>query len=186
MKRIFLAGALVIFCIAGMAQDTLPEIREKKERPSKPPLSERIYFGGGLGLSFGAYTMIAVYPMIGYKFTPKLSGGLELGYEYISDKRYSQTYNTSNYGGSLFTRYRLSPSLFLHAEYAMYNYEFYYIDMTTSREWVPFLFLGAGYATEVAPGIWALASVKFDVLQSRNSPYGEWEPFFNIGVSAGF
>lgn len=187
MKNIIALGTmLVLFSSFLLAQDTIPDEAGQKTVKPKPPLSEKIYFGGGLGLSFGNYTRVAVYPMVGYRFTPKLSGGIELGYEYISDKRFSETYNYSNYGASLFTRYRLIPALFLHAEYAMYNYEFYYYDLSTSREWVPFLFLGAGYAQQLAPGTWAYASVKFDVLQNSKSPYDSWEPFYNVGISVGF
>ncbi|MCB2219023.1 MAG: hypothetical protein KQI35_01420 [Bacteroidetes bacterium] len=162
------------------AQDTL-----QKQKP-KTPLKDKIYFGGSIGVSFGNYSRIAVYPMMGYKITPKLSAGIELGYEYISDNRYTSTYNTSNYGFSLFSRYRFIPQLYLHAEYSMVNYELYYIDQSRTREWVPFLFLGAGFSQQLASGIWAYAQIKFDVLQDENSPYNEWAPFYTFGISVGF
>jgi hypothetical protein len=187
-KAAFLFFICLFIVSAILAQDTIPEetVKPKPEKKQKKSFGEKVYFGGGIGLSFGSYTRIAVYPMMGYKFTPKLSGGIELGYEYISDNRYSSKYNTSNYGASVFTRYRLIPQIFLHAEYAMYNYELYYSDKTSNREWVPFLFLGAGFAQQIAPGTWAYASVKFDVIQNKNSPYKEWAPFWNVGVSVGF
>ncbi len=181
MKKItlFLTITLLVSIMAS-AQDTL-----QKQKP-RIPLKDRIYFGGGVGLSFGNYTRIAAYPMVGYRITPKLSSGIELGYEYISDKRYNSTYNTSNYGFSVFSRYRFIPQLFLHVEYAMYNYELYYIDLSSQRKWVPFLFLGAGYSQQLANGVWAFAQIKFDVLQDKNSPYEAWAPFYNFGVSVGF
>jgi len=173
------------FCV--FAQDTIPESQQPtKQEKQKAPLKDKIYFGGGIGLSIGTYTRIAIYPMIGYKIVPKLSAGLEIGYEYISDNRYDQHYNTSNYGGSVFTRYRVIPQIFLHAEYAMYNYELYYADQTSSREWIPFLFLGGGYSQSIGPRTWAYASVKFDVLQNDNSPYKNWAPFWSVGISHGF
>lgn len=182
MKKVTLMLLLVsMFSAITYAQDTIIEPQKQKA-----PFKDKVYFGGGIGLSFGSYTRIAVYPMMGYKFTPKLSGGIELGYEYISDSRYSQQFNTSNYGASVFTRYRVIPQVFILAEYAMYNYELYYLDLTKSREWVPFLFLGAGFSQQISPGTWAYASVKFDVLQNSNSPYNNWAPFWNLGVSVGF
>jgi hypothetical protein len=196
MKHFFLIClvALMSHSIVAQETDTIPQQQEnpqekeeqKAKKTNKTPLIKKLYFGGGVGISFGNYTRIAVYPMVGYKITPKLSAGIELGYEWISDKRYNETYTTSNYGGSLFARYRIIPALFFHAEYATYNYELYYLDASSERLWVPFLFLGAGFSKRIAPGTTAYAMVKFDVLQNKNSPYKDWDPFFNVGISVGF
>ena len=86
---------------------------------------DKIYYGGNIGLSFGNYTMVAIRPLIAYKVTPKLSAGVRLSYEYVSDKRFNTTYNTSNYGASVFSRYRIIPQIYAHAEYAALNYELY-------------------------------------------------------------
>jgi hypothetical protein len=147
---------------------------------------DKLYFGGGIGLTFGSYTRIAVYPMVGYKFTPKFSGGIEIGYEYIRANQYNSEFTTSNYGGSAFLRYRVIPQLFVHTEYAMYNYELFYVDGSSNRVWVPFLFLGAGFSQQIAPRTFAFAMVKFDVLHNPNSPYSSWSPFWSFGVSYGF
>ena len=189
----------ILFCSAAFAQntkvlDTIPIVDTasvepvKKEKPqkAKKPLKDKIYFGGGVGVSFGSYTRLAVYPMIGYKFTPKLSGGIEVGYEYVSNNNTSPKYETSNYGFSLLARYRLLPPVFIHAEYAMYNYEFYLSDNNTEREWVPFLFLGAGFVKNIGGRSSVYAMVKFDLLQNDKSPYNDWEPWFAVGVSVGF
>ena len=187
MKKISILLFLISMSFCVFAQDTIPEKpQEVKQEKQKTPLKDKIYFGGGIGLSIGTYTRISIYPMIGYKLTNKLSGGIEIGYEYISDNRYSQKYTTSNWGGSIFARYRVIPQLFLQAEYAMYNYDLYYVDLTNSREWVPFLFLGGGYSQNIGGRTWAYASVKFDVLQNSNSPYNNWAPFWSVGVSHGF
>lgn len=181
LKKIALLSLLFLLAISiTQAQDTI-----QKQKP-KTPLKDKIYFGGGIGVSFGNYTRIAVYPMIGYKFTPKLSAGVEVGYEYISDSRYSSTYNTSNYGFSVFSRYRVIPQLYTHVEYSMINYELYYTDQSKSREWVPFLYLGAGYSQQLASGVTAYAQIKFDVLQDEKSPYKDWEPFYTFGISVNF
>ena len=87
-----------------------------------------------MSLTVGSYTRIGLYPMIGYKITPKLSGGLKIGYEYVSDNRYSSNYKTSNYGGSIFARYRVIPRLYAHVEYEQINYELYNFDGTSNRE----------------------------------------------------
>ena len=130
--------------------------------------------------------MIGIYPMVGYKLTPKLSAGVKVAYEYISDKRYASTYTTSNYGASLFARYRVIQPAYLHIEYAALNYELYNPLGESSREWVPFLFAGAGYSQRLGGNAWLNVQILFDVLQSSKSPYNDWEPFYSVGIGVGF
>ena len=173
-------------------QDTIPEVASEpepepaKEKKEKKPRSQKLFFGGAVGLSFGSYTRIAVYPQIGYRITPKLTAGIELGYIYISDTRYNDnTQNYSNYGASIFAQYRILNPVYVHVEYAAYNYQLYYTDGSENREWVNFLFLGAGFIKKVGKSTHVFAQVKFDVLQDENSPYG-WDPLFRVGATVGF
>lgn len=189
MKKTFLLLSILIFLtITIIAQDTIQQPPVEKEKPQKPkpPLKDRIYFGGTVGLTLGNYTRISVHPLVGYKFTPKLSGGLKVIYEYISDNRYSSKYTASNYGGSLFARYRIIPPLYAHVEYAQISYELYNPLGESSRLWVPFLYVGAGYSQRMGGGAWLNFQILFDVLQDSNSPYEQWAPFYSIGVGVGF
>jgi hypothetical protein len=188
MKRIYTILIVLFLGLSIFAQDTIPTNRQQahKQKKTKRPIGQKLYFGGGVGLTFGTYTRIALYPIVGYKITRNLSLGVELGYEYIRDNRYSESIDASNYGASIFARYRIIPQLFVHAEYAIYNYELFYVDLSSERVWVPFLFLGAGFSQQIAPRTFLIASVKFDVLQNPNSPYSNWSPFWNIGISYGF
>ena len=194
MKKVLITLTILLF-MASMSfsqiesdTTTTPQrASEKVKKQKKEPFSfNKIYFGGGVGFSFGSYTRIAVYPMLGYKFTPKLSGGIEVGYEYISDNRYASNYKTSNYGASAFARYRIIPQLYFHVEPAIYNFKYGYNTDDSNREWVKFLFVGGGYSQKIAPNTWAFAQVKFDVLRDSASPYSNWAPFWNVGVSIGF
>lgn len=142
----------------------------------------KIYYGGYLNLSFGSYTVIGIQPLVGYKFTPEFSGGVQLLYEYSSYDNSSY----SNYGGSIFSRYRVIPQLYLHAEFSTINYELYRNYVEGERTWVPFLYLGGGYSQPISKNTWLNAQVLFDVLQNENSPYESWEPFFSIGFGVGF
>lgn len=152
---------------------------------TKPPLRDRIYFGGSVVFSVGGdVTHIGVYPMIGYKLRPKVSVGAELGYEHVSYDNFNQS--ADNYGGSVFTRYRVIPAMYLHAEYQMVNYEVFTSSTTSDREWVPFLLLGGGVGKPVGQRMWAYVEVLFDVLRDNNSPYEDWDPFISVGVSVGF
>lgn len=147
-------------------------------------LRDRVYFGGSVTLSFGDVTRIGVYPMIAYKFTPKLSVGTELGYEYLKYDDIDQSAN--NYGGSVFGRYRIIPQLFAHAEYQMVNYEIFTSPTTSDREWIPYLLFGGGLSSRIGPNTWGYVEVLFDVLNDEHSPYDEGEPIISAGVGVGF
>ncbi len=164
-----------------------PYSRLQKE---KSDFASRLYFGGSFVLSLGSYTSIGIWPLIGYKATPKLSVGLQPGYEYLKyDSYYGGSYETSNYGGRAFARYRIIPQVYAHAEYAAINYE---IEKKMpsghegTRKWVPFLFLGGGLSQQIGGNIYAYIQVLFDVLNDENSPYRSGAPFWSVGIVAGF
>ncbi len=158
-----------------------PPSRYESQQPSK------IYYGGGIGLSFwGDYFRISVEPMVGYKITPKLSGGIKIAYEYINDSRSSLSSTWHNYGGSLLLRYRIIPSVYAHAEYAYMSYQVSVADYTSNRDWVSFLLLGGGYSQQISKNTWAYVQVLFDVIQDEKSPYDTSDPFISVGVSVGF
>jgi len=145
--------------------------------------NDRIYYGGTVTLSFGSTTRIGVFPMLGYKLTPKISGGVEVGYEYLS---YNSNQSSSNYGGGVFGRYRVGRNLYAYGEYRTINYEIFSTSSSSSREWVPALLLGGGYSRSLGGRTSVYAEVLFDVLQDDNSPYKTWEPVVNFGVATGF
>lgn len=150
---------------------------------SKSAPNDRIYYGGTVTLGFGSTTRIGIFPMLGYKLTPKLSGGVEVGYEYVS---YDGGESTHNYGGSVFANYRIGRSLYAHAEYQGVNYEVLSAFDESDREWVPFMLVGGGFYKPISPRTSLYAEVLFDVLQDESSPYDDWEPIVNIGVGVGF
>ena len=152
--------------------------------PPSKPLSERVYYGGSVILSFGDVTRIGIYPMVAYKFTPKLSLGVEAGYEWLKYDNIDQTAN--NYGGSVFGNYRILPALYAHAEYQLINYEIFTSPTTSERDWVPFLLVGGGYSRLMGRNTWAYVEVLFDVLNDDNSPYDDGEPIISVGVGVGF
>lgn len=87
------------------------------------PLKERIFVGGGLGLSFGTITFISVSPIVGYNVSPRLSFGLGPSYQYYRDNRATPDFSTSIYGGSAFGRYFVLENIFLQSEFEVLNLE---------------------------------------------------------------
>lgn len=183
MKKYPLLILFAILYVAASGQDTTNTMQQQQAKSS---LKDKMYYGGYVDVTFGSYTVIGAEPMIGFKLTPKLSAGIKIRYDYVVDKRYAVSQTTSMYGGSIFARYRIIPQLYLHGEYSMYNYELFGLNGESDREWVPFLFVGAGYSKNLGRNVWLNAQVLFDVLQSSNSPYNNWEPFYSVGINVGF
>lgn len=159
---------------------------QSKPEKKKTAVANPVYYGGNIGLSFGSYFRISIMPLVGYKLSPQASVGLKIGYEYIEDKRYEEKLTSSNYGASIFGRYRVIPNIYLHAEFAYYSYKFKISDLESDRTWVPFLYVGGGYIQPIGPNTSLFVEVLVDVLQDANSPYKAWDPVISIGVAAGF
>lgn len=169
---------------AAPAPNAVPDAADAPQPRS--PMRDRLFFGGYINLSLGSYSVIGIEPMAGYRISPKTSAGMKIRYDYIRDARYSQTRTTSNYGGSLFARRRITPKLYAQLEPAAYNYELFYSDGSSEREWVPYVFAGGGYVQPLGQRSWVYAEILFDLLQDSKSPYDDWTPFFSIGAGTGF
>ncbi len=182
---VFALGGFSAYCQYQVPVDTVTVAQQAvaEKQPSKFN-AQRLYFGGYLGASFGRVTSISVAPLVGYKLTEKFSVGTQISYEYFNDRHYD--FDSSNYGFSVFTRYRIVPQLYAHVEYEMMNYELYSAFGKSDREWVPFLFVGGGFSQQISRNMWMNAQLLFDVIQDKDSPYRDWEPFYSIGFGVGF
>lgn len=199
MKHVALFLVVFLFSFAGMAQEldsimaTEPaeetvQQEESENKLPKPKLDKsRIYYGGYMTMNFSKnYSVLGAAPMVAYKLTPKFSVGGQITYEYISDKRYTIEQNGSNYGFSLFSRYRVSPRLYAHTEFELMSYKWFYSDGGDERKWAPMFYVGGGYSQPISKNVWLNAQVLFDVLNHENSPYNDWEPYFSVGIGVGF
>ena len=183
MKHILLAIFFTFssFSIAQATDSVKAEEEMKTEVPQNTPAGpSKWYYGGNIGFSFwNNYTYLGIYPLVGYKITPQFSVGAKIGYSYINYK--DTDFDSHNYGGSIFTRYRIIPQIYLHGEFVYFSY-----DRITGRDWVPFLLLGGGVSQNVGPNVWVFAEVLFDVINDENSPYKSGEPFVSFGAGVGF
>lgn len=211
MKWILIVIGILMVCPDLRSQDTITNVQEPvpeelvepvaptevvtaeevpPAQPQKPAQKaawkKKLYFGGYVNFSLGSYTSIGIEPMVGYKIIPILSVGAKIRYDYIKDNRYSSSYSTSNYGGSLFSRLKLGKRIYLHAEYAGYNYELFNEQGGSGREWIPFFFVGGGLRQPMGKRASLNVQVLFDVLNHADSPYRQWEPFYSVGMSVGF
>ena len=153
----------------------------------------KVYYGGNIGFNFwNDYFYLSVQPLIGYKVSPKFSIGGKIAYSYLNDRRFDPSFNSHNFGGSVFARYRVTPQVYLHSEfvYASFDqitgFDFQKNEWKSDRVWVPFLLLGGGLSQHVGPNVWLFAEVLFDVINDSNSPYKKWDPIVSFGAGVGF
>lgn len=164
--------AVLLFCFSFGAQ-----AQREIDPESKPPLSERLYFGGNLAMQFGTITFVDVSPLVGVMITDKFSGGLGATYQYFDDRRFfgNSTGNRNLYGGRTFLRYNVFPNIFAHTEYEMLNFDLYNRNTAEyRREWVPSFFVGAGYFAPFGNRGGANFTFLYNLLHDNlRSPYNE-------------
>ena len=144
------------------------------DQEAKPPLKERLYFGGNFGMQFGTVTLIDVSPLVGVMITPRFSSGLGITYQYFDDRRFFGG-ETSSYGARVFSRYNVLPNIFAHAEFETINFDNYnFISDSFQRIWSDALFLGGGYFAPFGKSGGANITILYNVLHDNlRSPYGE-------------
>ncbi len=183
MERLIILIALVLGHLSALAQTTPTKPRDTR------PFSDRIWFGGGVGLSFGTVTAIQVDPLVGYKVDQegKFSVGVGGSYWYYQDNRFTPSLTYTGYGYRTFARYRFIPQLYAHTEFLHLNVERYdYTADRVARIWVPHLLVGAGYVQQLGGRSSIYFQVLFDVLQDPNSVYTNQGPILSGGVGIGF
>lgn len=185
-KTFFLQNLLLclLFSVSVFAQYDSTETKPQKNRR---PFKDKIYFGGNLGLQFGNQTYIDVSPLVGYKFNDKFSAGIGVTYIYFKQHfpQYSQyDYETSIYGGRVFSRYFFIENLFAHAEVEVLNMEvFDVIKSDYERKNILSPLIGVGYIQRFgnAGGIYIL--LLYNINDTPDSPYSN--PVVRIGVNIG-
>ncbi|MEM7108297.1 MAG: hypothetical protein AAF519_08730 [Bacteroidota bacterium] len=180
-SRLFLVFFLIITGVTVRAQNS--NLIEERS-----PLRDRIFFGGNLGFAFGDITFIEVAPLVGYRFTDKLSGGVQVQYRYRNDKRFTPDLDATDYGANLFARYNLPAPFFLQAEYEYLNFEFFDIQRDTRRESFSSVLVGGGMAQPLGRRaflvVTALYNLSYDDTESPR-PYDN-PLILRIGINAGF
>jgi len=138
MKKLILIIILILPAANIFAQGA---IKKKHE------LSDKVFFGGGLGMQFGTTTAISISPIVGYKPIENLYFGLKGKYEYYKYSRYN--IGTDIYGGSIFGMYLFYESIAIYGEYEMLSLESEYYNLyqpvNNKRFWLKTPLIGGGY-----------------------------------------
>lgn len=138
--------------------------------------SERVRYGGSLGLSFGSdFTNIVVAPSAVYDFNEYFSAGAGLQMSYINFKN---NFESLIYGASLIGLVNPIEQIQLSAELEQLRVNTTYaIDGFEDDFWNTALFLGAGYQTNNVT-----VGVRYNVLfKESNNVYNEaFMPFVRV------
>ncbi len=181
---------LILLPTLSAAQDS---VQREKSR-----FSDKIFFGGGLGLQFGTLTLIDISPVVGYRITEKFETGLGFTYKYYRFKDYyvdnytgiSYDLKSNIIGGSIFARYHITESIFAHTEYESLRYmydDFYNTGaglMSDKRTAViNSIFVGGGYRQRITQGSYFFIMALWNLNESALSPYSN--PVLRMGVILG-
>lgn len=188
MKRCTLLLIALLLLTAGQAQQLAPKAPAKQRKDTRP-LADRLWFGGGVGLSFGTVTAIQLDPLVGYKVDTdgKFTVGAGASYWYLRDSRFAINNTFEGYGYRPFVRYRFIEQAFAHAEFLHMNVDTYnFFTDRIERIWVPHILVGGGYVQSLGGRSSIFLQVLFDVLQDPNSIYRNQGPIWGGGVGFGF
>jgi hypothetical protein len=178
--------SLALFC---QVEESIPLQGQEKEKLS---FSQRLVFGGDIGLSFGSITYIKLAPIVGYRITDRFTAGL--GPIYIYEKYRDYHLETSTYGGKVAASFTIIKAtnlpkainlgdIALHAENEVVNVEKYdpYLGQFSNRVWIDNLLLGAGITQSLGGKFAVSIFILWDVTQNPYSPYSN--PIFKFGFS---
>ncbi|MCX6296864.1 MAG: hypothetical protein NTX97_12540 [Bacteroidetes bacterium] len=180
MRKLILKIAFLFLCsgsINSFAQDST----KLRKHPLQKNFWDKVFIGGNIGLQFGTVTFADISPLVGYKFTDKISAGLGVTYQYYHYKDRYYDFETNVYGGRIFGRYNFTDYLFGHLEYEYLNLEAF--DFYRRRVDVGSLLAGAGYIQRFGRNSGISAMILYNFTESVYTPYQN--PIIRVGVIVG-
>ena len=150
----------------------------------------KVFAGGDIGVTFGKFNEVRLSPLIGYRFTDKVSAGVKFVYRHSWEKitpQLGEDYylNSDAVGGNIFMQYNPVPEFYVKTEYSYQTYKQSTTQSTSESTAVPFLFLGGGYSKMIKKNLYFNAGIKVDILNNLNSPFDNYTPFFDVGMTVG-
>ena len=157
---------------------------------------DRLFFGGNFGLMFGTVTNIEISPLAGYYITPRLAAGTGIRFEYFRDKGYFDPYQTTIFGGNLFTRYTiiknlgeglkigLNTGIFGQVEYEALSLEKLYFEppyTEPGRFILHSILVGGGIIQPVGRRSAFLVTILYNLNETSRSPYTN--PVVRVGFT---
>ncbi|MEQ1584507.1 MAG: hypothetical protein ABL895_01405 [Cyclobacteriaceae bacterium] len=158
----------------------------------KPAFKDRIFTGGGFGLSFSQqYDYFSLSPIIGYRVTQRLATGLNLIFRYTNYKYVNPAISTNDFGISPFVRFQLYGPLFLHAEYEYLNNEYITYSGASVRQNFSSFMAGGGFFQPIGRHAGFFATVLYNFSYRNPTSPNDYYPYssplvLRAGITAGF
>lgn len=155
---------------------------------SQNKLSDKIYFGGGGGISAGTdFTNISISPQVGYKVTNQYIVGIGVTYQYVKIKSIDKS--LTNYGWSVFNRYNVTQQFFAYGEFERLTFQYFTdapIYEDTDRLGYNSLLLGGGFSNQLGGSAAFSTMVLYNVLYSEGEPGPYRSPWvIRAGIGVG-
>jgi len=186
-----LAVALAVLALTLPAVAQTPEPEDPAAEPkaeSRSSVSSRFFYGGGVGLAFGAVDYVEIAPLVGFKAAPRLDLGVQPFYRWTNDGRYGTSVEYTDYGARFFARVRIVSNFFAEADYQYTSYE--YLDGTggTARASYNAFLAGGGYTVPLGGHAGLYFSALYDFSYDGNDNYSAYDSpvQFQVGVSVWF
>lgn len=160
---LFFLGALVA------NSQTFEPLPTKDKEKNNTDFSDRIFFGGNIGLQIGTITFLDLSPLVGYKITDDFWAGIGGTYQYYRYKSGITEYSDNVYGGRVFARYFVLDNVFVHAEYEKLNIPSYFT--LAKRINVESLFVGGGLRQALSDNLFLDLTILWNLNESPYSPY---------------
>jgi hypothetical protein len=157
--------------------------------PTPPPAwKDKLYFGGGVGASFGDIDYVELAPLVGYRLHPRVATGVRLFYRWKSDDRYANSVSTSDYGGNLFMNLSVFGPWFGAVEYEYVDYEYATPLGATFRESDSNLLAGVGFSRRAGGRAGLYATALYNFSYDDNDPFEPYDSpwVYRVGVTFGF
>ena len=187
-KKILLYCFVVLISNLSFSQAYEDEDIPVKPAKEKLKISERLVFGGNLGLNFGTETYVNISPLIGYKVTDRLTTGFGISYTYISQQYYN--YKGHAFGGSVFTEFavikniseliplNMNFGLSIYGEYNFLNVR--YLHLMDNFDWINSPMLGLALKIPISYRSYVRVMFLYNFNDNLYSPYQNPVIMFNF------
>ncbi|MDY0315912.1 MAG: hypothetical protein GX793_08680 [Bacteroidales bacterium] len=148
---------------------------------NNPKPSQRVFYGGDLGFSFGYSTYISVNPIVGYRITNRLSSGIGLNYTFAKSNYYG--YIGNMFGGNIFASFTIVKDLgniisfyqgsgiLFYAEYNLMDVSHYYSVPGREVKYVASPMAGFAFQSPISNRSYLLIMVLYNFNETSISPY---------------
>ena len=178
----------LLTCLLGIGAQAQQNSADDGPPKKGSSFSDQLVVGGGLNVGFsnGSF-VLGASPQVGYKITDNWTAGIGGEFTYFSTAFEGQNFNTTVYGGNLFTRVFVTPNIVANSEFRYINAPIYNEqDITsTTRTWIPMWLVGASYYFETSARSGFLVGANYDLINDVNSPYESSFPYNPI-ITMGF